>query len=251
MDMTIDQQVALDEALIPYASRLRIGKSNFRLKSNISSKESTLQLVYDVLRQTPFYKVFLVTSDVLEIYMQEFWATAMIHHHFIRFKMDNKKHIVNLEYFREMLHICPRLPAYKEYYAVAIGAAPPKTKASVRKTKSNSDTTVTPPTAVVGTKLSTSAKQKQPAKSSKENSLTKLSDEEDDDDVNEGSDDQDDDDDQDEGNDDDDQDSDKEGKEFIHPKLSIHDEEETKDGESFDPIAKTPENSDDKGKDCA
>nr|GEX08862.1 retrovirus-related Pol polyprotein from transposon TNT 1-94 [Tanacetum cinerariifolium] len=50
IDMTIDQQVALDEALIPYASRLRIGRSNFRLKSDISSKESTLQVVYDVLR---------------------------------------------------------------------------------------------------------------------------------------------------------------------------------------------------------
>nr|GFB30299.1 hypothetical protein [Tanacetum cinerariifolium] len=49
-------------------------------------------------------------ADVLVIYMQEFWATATIHHHSIRFKMDNKKHIVNLESFREMLHICPRLP---------------------------------------------------------------------------------------------------------------------------------------------
>nr|GFA49061.1 hypothetical protein [Tanacetum cinerariifolium] len=91
-------------------TRLRIGKSNFRLRSDITSKESTLQLVYDVLRLTPFYKAFLVTVDVPEIYMQEFWATATVHHHSIRFKMDNKKHIVNLEYFREMMHICPRLP---------------------------------------------------------------------------------------------------------------------------------------------
>nr|GEU52525.1 elongation factor 1-alpha [Tanacetum cinerariifolium] len=110
MDMAIDQQMALDEALVPHASRLRIGKSNFRLRSDITSKESTLQLVYDVLRLTPFYKAFLVTSDVPEIYMQEFWATATVHHHSIRFKMDNKKRIINLEYFREMLHICPRLP---------------------------------------------------------------------------------------------------------------------------------------------
>nr|GEX58605.1 hypothetical protein [Tanacetum cinerariifolium] len=51
-----------------------------------------------------------------------------------------------------------------------------------------------------------------------------------------------------EGNDDD-QDSDEEGEEFIYPRLSIHDEEETKDEESFDPIAKTLENSDDKGND--
>nr|GFC12921.1 hypothetical protein [Tanacetum cinerariifolium] len=112
MDMTIDQQVALDDALVPHARRLRIRRSNFRLLSDISSKESTLQLVYDVLRQTPFFKAFLVTPDVPEIYMQEFWATATVHHHSIRFKMDNKKHIVNLEYFREMLHICPRLPGY-------------------------------------------------------------------------------------------------------------------------------------------
>nr|GEW88945.1 hypothetical protein [Tanacetum cinerariifolium] len=256
MDMTIDEQVALDETL--------------------------------------FFKAFLVTADVLEIYMREFWATVMVHHHSIRFKMDNKKHIVNLEYFREMLHIYPRLPgqtfdespfeeeilaflrflghneeikrlidvninklhqpwrsfasinnkclsgkssgydslrlsqahilwgsyrkrnvdfayllwedfilqyqreirgtgtmsemircslrsswnseAYKEYYAVATGATPPKAKASVRKTKSSSDTTVTPPpTATAGIRLFTSVKGKQPAKASKAKSLTALS----------------------------------------------------------------------------
>nr|GEY24124.1 hypothetical protein [Tanacetum cinerariifolium] len=252
MDMTIDQQVALDEALVPY-------------------------------------------------------ATAIVHHHLIRFKMNNKKHIVNLEYFREILHICPRirnqpfdelpfeeeilaflknlghsgeikkitdnvdfayllwenfvyqvehknakksnemyyprftkvivnffmtkdpsiprgnkvnwhyvrddhmfttiklvsrhkntqqfgaiLPvelanesiknyvAYKEYYAIASGAEPPKTKASVRKTQSNSDTTI-PPLVAKGSRAQTStkvdkpAKGKQPAKSFKAKGLTVLS----------------------------------------------------------------------------
>nr|GEZ01682.1 hypothetical protein [Tanacetum cinerariifolium] len=71
MEMTIDQQVALDEALVPHASRLRIGKSNFRLRSDITSKELTLQLVYDVLRLTPFYKAFLVTADGDAAYMSE------------------------------------------------------------------------------------------------------------------------------------------------------------------------------------
>nr|GEV65330.1 hypothetical protein [Tanacetum cinerariifolium] len=51
----------------------------------------------------------LKIADVPEIYMQEFWATATVHHHAIRFKMDNKKHIMNLESFRDMLHICPRV----------------------------------------------------------------------------------------------------------------------------------------------
>nr|GEZ71849.1 hypothetical protein [Tanacetum cinerariifolium] len=52
---------------------------------------------------------FLVTADVPEIYMQEFWATTTVHQHSIRFKMDTRKHIVNLESFREMLHISPRV----------------------------------------------------------------------------------------------------------------------------------------------
>nr|GFB94716.1 hypothetical protein [Tanacetum cinerariifolium] len=96
MDTIIDQQVAMDEAFVPHACRLRIGRSNFRLLSDISSKESTLQLMYDVMRLTPFFKAFL--------------EIATVHHHSILFKMDSKKHIVNLESFREMLDICPRLP---------------------------------------------------------------------------------------------------------------------------------------------
>nr|GFC36542.1 hypothetical protein [Tanacetum cinerariifolium] len=50
--------------------------------------------------------------------------------------------------------------AYKEYYAIATGATLPKPKASVQKTRSSSDTTVTPLTATAGPRLSTSAKGK-------------------------------------------------------------------------------------------
>nr|GFB95463.1 hypothetical protein [Tanacetum cinerariifolium] len=90
--------------------RLRIGRSNFRLPSDIQSKESTLQVVYDVLRNSPLFMAFQVTADVPEIYMQEFWATAKLHHNSIRFKIDTKKSILDLEAFREMLHISPRIP---------------------------------------------------------------------------------------------------------------------------------------------
>nr|GFA74607.1 hypothetical protein [Tanacetum cinerariifolium] len=81
MASTINQQVALDESLVPSTQRLRIGISNFRLPSDIQSKESTLQ------------------------------ATAKLHHNFIRFKIDTKKIILDLEAFREMLHISPRIPS--------------------------------------------------------------------------------------------------------------------------------------------
>nr|GEU92797.1 hypothetical protein [Tanacetum cinerariifolium] len=108
---TIEQQVTLDEALVPSTKRLRIGRSNFRLPSDIKSKESILQVVYDVLRRSPFFKAFLVMADVPEIYMQEFWAASYVHQLSIRFKMDKRKNIVDLEAFREMemLHISPRV----------------------------------------------------------------------------------------------------------------------------------------------
>nr|GFC69047.1 hypothetical protein [Tanacetum cinerariifolium] len=37
-------------------------------------------------------------------------ATAYVHQHSIKFKMDTKKNIVDLESFKEMLHISPRVP---------------------------------------------------------------------------------------------------------------------------------------------
>ncbi|GJT25461.1 hypothetical protein Tco_0895398 [Tanacetum coccineum] len=110
MDTTRAEQIASDDALVAPANQLKIGISNLRLSSDLKSKEATLQMVYDVLKLTPFYKAFQISADVPEIYMQEFWATAKVHHHSIRFKMNNKKHIMNLEYFRAMLQICPKLP---------------------------------------------------------------------------------------------------------------------------------------------
>nr|GFA10220.1 putative ribonuclease H-like domain-containing protein [Tanacetum cinerariifolium] len=58
MATTIDQQTALDEFLGPNTQRLRIGRSNFRLPSDIQSKEATLQVVYDVLRNSPLFMAF-------------------------------------------------------------------------------------------------------------------------------------------------------------------------------------------------
>nr|GFC89776.1 hypothetical protein [Tanacetum cinerariifolium] len=174
----------------------------FRLPSDIQSKEPTLQVVYDVLHGCPFFKAFLVTADVPEIYMQELWATTYVHQHSIRFKMDNKKNIVDLEAFREMLHISHRVPGQSfdelpfgeeildflrflghsaqiktltdvnEYYACSTGEASPKPKASARRKMNDSDTSITPPTAtptpitivVAALRLTAAAKGKQPAK---------------------------------------------------------------------------------------
>nr|GFB67350.1 hypothetical protein [Tanacetum cinerariifolium] len=61
--------------------------------------------------------------------------------------------------------------AYKEYYAIAIVAAPPKPKASIRRTRSSSDTSITPPTAAASPRLTASAKGKQTAKAPKDKNM--------------------------------------------------------------------------------
>nr|GFA79561.1 hypothetical protein [Tanacetum cinerariifolium] len=204
MATTIEQQVALDEALVPSTKRLRIGRRNFRLLSDIQSKESTLQVVYDVLRRSPFFKAFLITADVPEIYMQEFWAflvtadvpeiymqefwvTTYVHQHSIRFKMDTRKNIVDLEAFREMLHISPRvsgqsfdeLPFKDEkldflWFVGHSAQIKTLTDASARRKSGGSDSSTTPPTAVASPRpittiaaalrLTAAAKGKQPAR---------------------------------------------------------------------------------------
>nr|GFA02571.1 hypothetical protein [Tanacetum cinerariifolium] len=201
----------------------------------------------------------------------------------------------NTQQFGAMLHVeltnedIRNSAAYREYYDIASGAAPPKTKASVRKTQSSSDTTMPPPTAA-GTRLSTLPKGKQPAKSSKVKGLSVLSgvtmteaeqiklakkrslqqthiSQASGSGADEGTsilpgvldvpiDKSDEEiswkssDEDDDDQKDDDQDTDNDGDDFAHPKLSIH-QEEAKDEESFNPIVQTPKKSDDKGNDDA
>ncbi|GJY84480.1 hypothetical protein Tco_0497856 [Tanacetum coccineum] len=69
MEISIADQIALDDALVAPADRLKIGKCNLRLSSDVTSKEATLQVIYDVLKLTPFYKAFQVTADAPEIYI--------------------------------------------------------------------------------------------------------------------------------------------------------------------------------------
>ncbi|GJY63692.1 hypothetical protein Tco_0465152 [Tanacetum coccineum] len=113
VDTTKAQQIALDDALVAPANRLKIGKCNQRISSTLKSNEATIQVVLDALKLTPFCKAFEVTANVSEMYMQEFWATVSLHHKSLCFKMNDKSHTVNLENFRDMLQICPRLPGQK------------------------------------------------------------------------------------------------------------------------------------------
>ncbi|GJZ35547.1 hypothetical protein Tco_0581364, partial [Tanacetum coccineum] len=82
MSITKEEQQALDDALVPREQRLTIG-------------------------------TFLITTSVPAVYMQEFWATITYQKHHIRFKMNKKSYSFDMETFKNMLLICPKLPGQK------------------------------------------------------------------------------------------------------------------------------------------
>ncbi|GJV75201.1 hypothetical protein Tco_1506785 [Tanacetum coccineum] len=113
MDTTKAQQKALDDALVAPENRLNIRKCNQCLSSTLKSNEPTIQVALDALKLTPVYNAFEVSTDVPEIYMQEFWATVTKHHFSLWFKLNGKSHTVNVDNFRDMLKIYPKLPGHK------------------------------------------------------------------------------------------------------------------------------------------
>ncbi|GKE24063.1 hypothetical protein Tco_1435575, partial [Tanacetum coccineum] len=62
--------IKFDDALVTPANHLKFRKCNMRLKTNIKPKEATFQVVLDALALTPFYQVFLITTEVLAIYIE-------------------------------------------------------------------------------------------------------------------------------------------------------------------------------------
>ncbi|GJS00655.1 hypothetical protein Tco_0317163 [Tanacetum coccineum] len=103
------QQIELDNAVVAPENCHVIGKCNMRINPGMKSKEPTYQVVLDALSLTTCYPAFLITAEVLVIYMHRFWATVDKHKGSYRFKIDNKKFFVNVEVFRDILNICPRI----------------------------------------------------------------------------------------------------------------------------------------------
>ncbi|GJS72522.1 hypothetical protein Tco_0705363 [Tanacetum coccineum] len=279
MDTTRAEQIASDDALVAPANRLKIGKSNLRLSSDLKSKEATLQVVYDAIltflrdlghsgeikviidvnvnklhqpwrsfaavinkcisgKSTRYDNLRLSQAQILwgmyhkknidyayllwedffyqvenknvkksnEMYYPRF-TKVIVNFFMTKDQSISRLNSVNWHYTRDdymftTIKVVSRhedtqlydaiLPneltnedirnseSYKEYYAIASEAEPPKIKASVKKKQVGSNTSKTPPTAK-GKRLKTSAKaaitakKKQPAKTSKAKGLTVLS----------------------------------------------------------------------------
>ncbi|GJV27503.1 retrovirus-related pol polyprotein from transposon TNT 1-94 [Tanacetum coccineum] len=105
------KQAAREETWVPKAKRVNISSTNSRIDPNMTQKEETYQVILDILKNTSFYKAFTATADVQDIFMQQFWFTkAKIKNSaFYKFKLANKKCILDVEVFRNALDICPRV----------------------------------------------------------------------------------------------------------------------------------------------
>ncbi|GJT79736.1 hypothetical protein Tco_1054078 [Tanacetum coccineum] len=104
------QQAVRDQALVPTDDRVKIDSSNMRIDLTMTQKEATYQVILDIIKSSSCYNAFLITSDVPEIYMQQFWFTVkkIKKSSFYQFQLDDKKFEVDVELFEKILHICPR-----------------------------------------------------------------------------------------------------------------------------------------------
>nr|GEV67635.1 hypothetical protein [Tanacetum cinerariifolium] len=98
-----------------------------------------------------------------EMYYPRF-TKVIIHHFMSKDPSIPRRNKVNWHYVRDDFM---NSTEYKEHYAIATREAAPKPKASVRRTRSSSNTSITPPTIVASLRLTTAAKGKQTAKASK------------------------------------------------------------------------------------
>ncbi|GJR34399.1 copia protein [Tanacetum coccineum] len=112
MNPTAAEQIALDNTLVALETRLTIGKCNSKILFSKPQREATYQVTLDALKLSPCYPEFLITAEVPEIYMHQFWnsvnkvQSSSSYH----FKIDNKKFKIDVEVFRNILQICPKLP---------------------------------------------------------------------------------------------------------------------------------------------
>nr|GFB06753.1 hypothetical protein [Tanacetum cinerariifolium] len=180
MDTTIEQQTAMDENLVPHAQRdilhicQRVHGQSFTeppFKEEILAfirflgHSAAIRTLTDV-NINKLYQPLRSFAAIINKYLtgkssgydslrlsqaQILWGlyhkrNAIIHHF-----MSKDPSIPRKNKFGALLPIeltnaeIENSKAYKEYYAIATGEAAPKPKASVRRTRSSSDTSITPP----------------------------------------------------------------------------------------------------------
>nr|GEY90737.1 hypothetical protein [Tanacetum cinerariifolium] len=188
MDTTKAQQIALEYALVAPANRIKIGKCNHQLSSDLKSNEPTFQVGMYHKKNVDY--VYLLWEDMDQSISRRnkmFWHTARDDAMFNTIRVISR-HQDTLVYGvilpddltnQEMLYF----KAYKEYYAIASRAIPPKAKTKYKKKIDEPVTSPKSKTAYAskGSRLKSKAKvtkpdmKKQPAKKIKAKGLVILS----------------------------------------------------------------------------
>ncbi|GKC59695.1 hypothetical protein Tco_1087293, partial [Tanacetum coccineum] len=103
----IRQVTARDEKWVPFKEIVKIDTTNVRLETTVSQKEDTFQLIIDVIKNSTCYKVFTMSTEVPEIFMQQFWYTVkkVTCINSYEFQLANKKCLVDAKVFQKILDI--------------------------------------------------------------------------------------------------------------------------------------------------
>ncbi|GJZ93293.1 hypothetical protein Tco_0665358 [Tanacetum coccineum] len=112
MNPVAAQEVALDNALVAHEKRLNIEKCNARIEFSNPQRETMYQVTLDALKLSSRYPAFLITAEVPEVYMHQFWNTIkkIKDTDAYWFKLDKRKFRIDTEVFCEILQIFLRLP---------------------------------------------------------------------------------------------------------------------------------------------
>ncbi|GJS59665.1 hypothetical protein Tco_0654449 [Tanacetum coccineum] len=105
------QHAAREEALVPSADRINISSTNISIDPTMTQKEETYQVILDIIKNSACYNAFIVTANVPEIYLQQIWnkVKKVKKSSFYEFDLDDKKCRVDVELFRKILGISPRV----------------------------------------------------------------------------------------------------------------------------------------------
>ncbi|GKD92568.1 hypothetical protein Tco_1372405, partial [Tanacetum coccineum] len=96
---------------VPFTESVKISSTNVRLETTVPQKEETFQVVVDLIKNSSRFKAFTISTDVPEIFMQQFWYTIkkVQGTYSYKFLLANKMCAVNVDVFRTILDIYQRV----------------------------------------------------------------------------------------------------------------------------------------------
>ncbi|GJT61680.1 hypothetical protein Tco_1005213 [Tanacetum coccineum] len=117
MEISIADQIALDDALSLQLDHLRLGNVS-RLSSDVTSKEANPQMVYDCVKAHSFLKAIQVTADApRDLNARNSVLLLMFISNLSDLRLNNKKHIISLSSSQaQILWEAPNCPPRKKVW---------------------------------------------------------------------------------------------------------------------------------------